>query len=369
MPKLICASLLGLGVMLSGCSHAAAPAAAPPPDPLTVDMNAAVNPGADFFAYANGGWLEKNPIPASESSWGIGNEVQDEIYNRLRAISEKAAATAAAAGSDDQKIGDFWTLATDTARADKLGLTPIQAPLDQIAAAKTLGQILAVADALQPIGVGAFYRMGVSQDEKDSAVMTVRLGQGGLGLANRDFYFNAEPGVAKIRQAYLTHLAAVLHSLGEPDAAAKTNSQAVMTFETALAQASRPLAAMRDPYKNYNPMTPEALTAKYSPAVSWRQRLDAQHLPAQTIVVGQPEFFRGLDTALERTPVPVLQEYLCLHLLQAYSPFLGGRFKQEHFHFFNTVMSGQLQPRPLWKQALGSENQALGMVLGRLFVA
>jgi len=355
--------------MLSGCSHAAAPAAAPPPDPLTVDMNAAVNPGADFFAYANGGWLEKNPIPASESSWGIGNEVQDEIYNRLRAISEKAAATAAAAGSDDQKIGDFWTLATDTARADKLGLTPIQAPLDQIAAAKTLGQILAVADALQPIGVGAFYRMGVSQDEKDSAVMTVRLGQGGLGLPNRDFYFNAEPGVAKIRQAYLTHLAAVLHSLGEPDAAAKTNAQAVMTFETALAQASRPLAAMRDPYKNYNPMTPEALTAKYSPAIAWRQRLDAQHLPAATVVVGQPEFFRGLNAAIEHTPVPVLQDYLRLHLMQAYAPYLGGGFKQEHFHFFNTVMSGQQQPRPLWKQALGSENQALGMVLGRLFVA
>src|SRR6185437_8676282 len=254
-------------------------------------------------------------------------------YTRLRAISEKAAATPAAAGSDDQKIGDFWAMATDTATADKLGLAPIQPQLDQIAAAKTLAQILSVADALQPLGVNTFYRMGVAQDEKNSAVMTVRVGQGGLGLPNRDFYFNAEPGVAKIRQEYVAHLVTVLRSLGLNNAAAASGSQAVMKFETALAQASRPLAAMRDPYKNYNPMTPEALTAKYSPAVSWRQRLDAQHL------------------------------------LQAYSPFLGGRFKQEHFHFFNTVMSGQLQPRPLWKQALGSENQALGMVLGRLFVA
>src|SRR6185437_2179466 len=268
-------------------------------------------------------------------------------YTRLRAISEKAAATPAAAGSDDQKIGDFWAMAPDTATADKLGLAPIKPQWDQIAAAKTLAQILSVADALQPLGVNTFYRMGVAQDEKNSAVMTVRVGQGGLGLPNRDCYFNAEPGVAKIRQEYVAHLVTVLRSLGLNNAAAASGSQAVMKFETALAQASRPLAAMRDPYKNYNPMTPEALTAKYSPAVSWRQRLDAQHLPAQTIVVGQPEFFRGLDTALERTPVPVLQEYLCLHLLQAYSPFLGGRFKQEHFHFFNTVMSGQLQPRPL----------------------
>ncbi|MGH9395220.1 MAG: M13 family metallopeptidase, partial [Terriglobales bacterium] len=269
----------------------------------------------------------------------------------------------------DQKIGDFWTMATDTATADRLGLAPVQPLLNQIAAAQTRQQVLAAADALRPLGVGTFFRMGVSQDEKNSAVMAVELGQGGLGLPNRDFYFNPESGVAKIRQEYVAHLGRVLHSLGEDDATAAAEARAVMQFETALAQASRPLAAMRDPFKNYNPMTPEALTAKFSPAIAWRQELDAWHLRARTVIVGQPEFFRSLNAALQQTPVPVLRDYLRLHLMQGYAPYLGGQFKQEHFHFFNTVMSGQQQPRPLWKQALAAENQALGMVLGRLFVA
>ncbi|MGH9483145.1 MAG: M13 family metallopeptidase, partial [Terriglobales bacterium] len=115
-------------------------------------------------------------------------------------------------------------------------------------------------------------------------------------------------------------------------------------------------------------MRPEELTARYSPAIPWRQRLDGWHLPAATVVVGQPEFFAGLNTALRAAPVPVLRDYLRLHLEQTYAPYLGQTFEQEHFHFYNTVMSGQQQPRPRWKRALGAENQALGMVLGREFV-
>ncbi|MGH9480081.1 MAG: M13 family metallopeptidase, partial [Terriglobales bacterium] len=305
---------------------------------------------------------------ANRSSWGVGNEVEDQINARLRTLSEQDAAAKAAPGSDAQKVGDFWTMATDTAHADAEDLKPLQPELDQIAAIKSRPDALEVANQLRPIGVSAFFGLSVGQDAKDSAVEAVELRQGGLGLGNRDFYFNPEPGVAKIRAEYVAHLARVLELLGQQPAQAAAGATAVMKLETALAKASRTQAAMRDPNKNYNPMTPEALTSRYAPGVRFRQYLTDWRLPAKTVIVGQPEFFTGLDHAVAVTPVPALQDYLRLHLLQAYAPYLSQRFVDENFHFFHTEMSGQQQPRPLWKRALASENRAMGMTLGREFV-
>ncbi|HEY8055226.1 MAG TPA: M13 family metallopeptidase [Terriglobales bacterium] len=368
MHKLSCAFLLAAGLGLAGCHQAAAPAKSSP-DPLRADLDTAVSPGQDFFTYANGGWLQKHPIPASESSWGIGNEVQDEIYARLRGISQRdAAALQAASGSDEQKIGDFWAMATDTAHANQLGLAPLDPYLKQIAAIRTADDALRVAAALRPIGVGAFYSLDVSQDEKHSDRMSVHLSQGGLGLGNRDMYFNAEAGVKKNRAAYVDHMARVLQELGDTQAAAGAGAAAVMQFETSLAQASRPLADLNDPYKNYNLMTPEALSARYSPQIAWRHQLQAFQLPAQTVIVGQPEFFVALNRTLRQAPVGVLRDYLRLHLMAAFAPYLGDKYRAEHFHFYNTVLRGQQEEQPLWKRALNAENRALGMVLGREYV-
>ncbi len=360
--------LLAAACSLAACGRAAKPAATTIPDPLTADMDTAVNPGANFFLYANEGWIAKNPIPATDSSWGIGNLVENEINARLRTISQQAAASGAAAGSDEQKIGDFWAVAMDAGHADAAGLTPLAAYLKQIAGVTTAAQALAVARTLAPLGINAFYRMSVSQDQKDSAEMAVHLGQGGLGLPNRDFYFNPEPGVARLRAEYGQYLEHMLELLGQTPAAAAAGAQGVMTFETALAKASRPLAALRDPNQNYNPMTPEALTARYSPRIAWRQALDGWGLPAKTVVVGQPEFFRGLNAALGETPARVLRDYLRLHLVNAYAPYLGSSFRDASFQFYGTDLSGQKQQQPRWKRALRAENQALGMELGRKFV-
>lgn len=367
MHKLSCALFLAAALGLAGCQHAAAPAAAPP-DPLRADLDAAVNPGQDFFAYANGGWLARNPVPASEPTWGIANEVQDEIWARLRTISENDAREQSAAGTDAQKIGDFWATAMNTAQANQGGLRPLTPYLKQIAAVQTLPQALQVAAALRPIGVDVLFSMNVSQDEKNSALESVHLGQGGLGLPNRDFYFSKVASVAKVRDAYVAHLATVLGELGDSSAAASSGAAAVMKLETALAAASRTDEQLQDPYKNYNAMTPEALTARYTPGIRWRQELAGWQLDPKAVIVGQPEFFRALDQTLRRTPVPVLRDYMRLHLLAAYAPYLGDKFRQTYFDFYNKELYGQQQPRPLWKRALGAENRALGMVLGREYV-
>ncbi|MGH9483430.1 MAG: M13 family metallopeptidase [Terriglobales bacterium] len=366
MHKLSCTFLLAAAIGLAGCHHAAAPAT--PPDPLRADIDTSVSPAQNFFEYANGGWLKAHPIPASESSWGVGNEVQDEIWARLRTISERDAQAHPAAGSDAQKIGDFWATAMNTAQANQLGLKPIAPFLKQIDGIQTRQQALAVAAALRPIGLRAFFGMQVGQDEKNSTLETVHLGQGGLGLPNRDFYFSTVPSVVKLRDAYQSHLGAVLEELGENAPQADTDGAAVMKFETALAKGSRTDEQLQDPYKNYHPMTPQALTARYTPEMRWREELTGWNLPVKTVIVGQPEFFTALQGALRTTPVPVLRHYLTLHLLATYAPYLGDKYRQTHFDFYNQQMRGQRQPRPLWKRALGAENQALGMVLGREYV-
>lgn len=331
-------------------------------------MDSSVNPGDDFFDYANAGWLRRNPIPASESSWGIGKVVREELYTQLRKINVQAAASSGPVGSEQQKIADFWTTATDPARADRLGLAPLKKELARIDSIKSPQEALDVAFALQPLGVDTFFGFGVSQDEKNSEVMSVHLAQGGLGLPERDFYFNSEPGVAHIRDEYVAHLARTLKLLGQTDAAAHTAATNIMSFETALAKASRKLEDLRDPVRNYNKMTSAELKQKHTPEIAWNERLAKWSLRPEYVIVGQPEFFSALNQLLTSTPTPVLRDYLRFHLVAEYSSFLSKPFDDEHFAFYAKVLSGQQEQRPRWKRVLDAQDAAMGMIVGKIFV-
>src|SRR5438552_13178699 len=254
-------------------------------DFLQSNMAPSVHPGDDFFTYANGGWLRRHPIPASEAGWGIGNVVREELYMRLRRINEEAAKSAAASG-DTRMIGNFWRTAMDTKKALRLGLDPLRAELQRINATQTVQDVIDVAFAMQPIGVDCFFSFSVSQDEKKSDVMSVHVAQGGLGLPERDFYFNEETGVAKIRQEYVGHVARVLKLLGRPETETRSAATEFMAFETALARASRKLEDLRDAVRNYNQLSPGELTKKHTPGITWTDRLKVWKLGTDEIIVG-----------------------------------------------------------------------------------
>ncbi len=331
-------------------------------------MDASVHPGDDFFAYANAGWLRRNPIPASESRWGIGEVVREELYSRLRQINERAAADTNATGSEQRLIGDFWRTAMDAAKASRLGLSPLRAELQRIDTIQNTGDVVETCLAWQPLGVTTVFGLSVGQDEKQSDVMAVHLSQDGLGLPERDFYFNEEKGVAKFRVEYVAHIKRTLKLLGRTEAEAKVTAAQVMEFETALAKASRKLEDLRDPERNYNKLTPAELTLKHTPSIAWNDRLRDMGLRADTVIVGQPEFFTALEGLLNGTPVSVLQDYLRFHLVSEFAPFLGKTFDDEHFAFYGKVLNGQKEPRPRWKRVLDAQEGAMGMVLGRIFV-
>ena len=362
--RALAAGTLALNLMVAA-THAAP---RPPEDFLRRNMDPSVQPGVDFFTYANGGWLRRNPIPASESRWGIGEVVREELYTRLRQINERAARGTNAPGTEQQKIGDFWATAMDTAKAARLGLGPLRGELQRIDAIQNVPGVLDVCVAFQPLGVTTLFGLSVSQDEKRSDIMAVHLSQDGLGLPERDFYFNEEKGVAKIRAEYGSHIQRMLKLLGRSNAEAKVAAARVMEFETALAKVSRKLEDLRDPEKNYNPLQPAELTRQHTPSIRWQDRLNGLGLHTDKVIVGQPEFFTALEGLLHTTPVPVMQDYLRFHLVSEFASYLDPKFDAEHFAFYGKVLNGQKEPRPRWKRVLNAQEGAMGMVLGRIFV-
>jgi putative endopeptidase len=362
--------MLTLGASLASACAPKAPASAPAPtsDFLRANMDTTVDPGVDFFQYANGGWLKKNPIPASESRWGIGNVVREQLYTNLRQINIDAAASSAPNGSDAQKIGAFWATAMDTGAVERAGVHPLDAELARIDRIASAHDAIDVAFAQKPLQIGSFFNFFVSQDEKRSDVMSVHAWQGGLSLPERDYYFNADTGVARARREFAAHVARTLQLLGRDEAGAKSSATAVMAFETSLAQASKKLEDLRDPNANYNKMTPSGLTSRYTPSIDWASYLAAWNLRPDSIIVGQPLFLAALDSVVRRTSVPVLKDYLRVQLVDAYAEYLSKEFDAEHFRFYRGVLSGQKEPRARWKRVLDTEGDAMGMLLGKIFV-
>ena len=216
------------------------------PDFLAENIDTTVNPATDFFAYANGGWIKKNPIPSDQSAWGIGYLVQEDIYTRLRTINEKAAAEQASPGTISQKIGDFWFSGMDSAGIEKQGLDPLQPALLQIRKINNLQSLMREAAELHKKGIGAFFGDGVSQDEKRSDQMAYHLQQGGLGMPDRDYYFNTDEKTVNVRKAYHLYLYKSFRTLGKDSAGAIAAANSVYQLESRLAKASRKLEDLRD---------------------------------------------------------------------------------------------------------------------------
>ncbi|MDB5233818.1 MAG: metalloendopeptidase [Hymenobacter sp.] len=359
-----------LGAALSGCPSNSLKTAntTDKPDILHAALDTTVAPGDDFFSYANGNWIKNNPIPASESNMGIGKKVQDEVYARLRETSVEAAKANAAAGSNQQKIGDFWAVGLDSVKADKLGAAPIKPELDRIAAMKSVAEVPGVIAHEIPLGVNALIGPRVGQDDKNSDKMALYLRQSGLGLPNRDYYFNTDTRTRNIRREYLRHVANTFKQLGQDSTTARANADKVMALETSLAKSSRKLEALRDPYANYHKMSIAQL-GKLTPGIDWKTWLAQMEFQnVDTVIVGQPEFYQTVAQLLKTKPLDDWKAYLSWHVAREFASTLSRPFVDENFHFYGTVLRGAKAIRPRWKRVLDMQENALGDALGQLFV-
>ena len=336
-------------------------------DVLADNRDTTVSPTQDFFDYANGGWIKRNPIPAEQSSWGIGNLVFEENLKRLREISENAAKAKAANGSSEQKIGDFWSTAMDSVKIEQNGLTPLQSYIDKINGVNDVKSLVSIIADLKKIGSNTLFSDFVTQDDKNSDVMTYKLWQGGIGLPEREYYFKNDSATSNIRNEYVKYIAKVLTMSGDDSAKANESAKNILKLETRLAQASRKLEDLRDPQANYNKMAIADLP-KMSSTIDWTNFLGltgVSHI--DSVIVGQPEFFKALNDALTTIPLSDWKTYVKFNLVSDFSGSLPERFGVAAFEF-NKLFTGAKERRPRWKRVISAEENSMGELLGQLYV-
>ena len=289
-------------------------AAAQPPAKSGIaldDMDRTCKPCEDFWRYANGGWVDKNPIPARYSNWGTFTVLTEANRERLRVILEQAAANRANASNADQKrIGDFYASCMDTSAIDALGAKPLEPLLKRVEGLQSPAAVQAMlVDLQRDSPIGPFGLFG-SPDLKNSKEIIANVGGGGLSLPDRDYYFRDDARTKTIREEFLKHVATTFTLLGDSPADAAAAAKTVLDFETVFAKATMTNVQRRDPYARYHKMDLAGVAA-LSPTVDWKAMFKLFNLPESTPVnVSEPEFIKTVEAQFTAAPLDTWKTWI-----------------------------------------------------------
>ncbi|HET9625971.1 MAG TPA: M13 family metallopeptidase [Kofleriaceae bacterium] len=373
---------LSLAFALAACgagAHADMPASPLSNGPAGIDragMDTQAKPGNDFFAYANGNWLKSHDIPPDRSSFGTGALVQELTAKRTSELIIDAAKSAPA-GSEAQKVGDYYASFLDTAAIDGKGLAPIQPALDRIAKigdahqlASALGATLrADVDILNNTNFDTENVFGVwiAQDLDDPSKYAPFVLQGGLGLPDRDYYLDESAKMAEIRDHYRAYIRQVLELAHVADAEAKAGR--IFELEVQIAKAHGSRTDTQDVQKGNNHWKRAELEQR-APGVDWQALLAAAGLDKQAVfVIWQPSAVIGISALVASQPLAVWKDYLAFHAISHAASVLPHEFDDASFAFYGTQLSGAPQKRERWKRAVDATSDALGESVGKLYVA
>lgn len=340
-------------------------------------MDRSLRPGNDFFAYANGGWLQTATIPPDRSSYGAFNMAFDRTEPRLAEIVRDAAAADAPAGSELRKIGDYYASFLDSAAINARGLAPLRPTLDSIARLRTRtdlarflgGTLRADVDVFNATELHTEHLFGlwVAQDLDTPTRYAPFLLQGGLGLPDRSYYVDPAPRMAAIREQYRAHVAAMLRLARIGDAAAK--AAAIVALETRMAAVHAPREVTLDPATGNNRWARADFAAK-APGLDWDAFFAAAGLAAQPeLVVWQPGAITGLSALTASAPLDDWKAWATYHAIQTRAAVLPTPFGTQTFSFFGTQLTGARAQRDRWKRALAATEDALGFAVGRQYAA
>ena len=330
-------------------------------------MDRSVDPCVDFYSYSCGGWQKKNPIPPDQTSWSVYGKLYQDNLQYLRGILEQAA-TAKDRDPVTQKIGDFYGSCMNEPLVEQLGAKPMQPDLAAIQSLKDVKQLAPVLAKLQMQGVAALFDAGPMQDPDNSDNMIVGIGQGGLGLPDRDYYLKDDAKSKETRDRYLQHVQKIFELMGDSPDMAKKNAATVMRMETGLAKASLTRVERRDPYKQKHKMTVPELY-KVAPNFDWKGFFSSAGVPQfQILNVSWPAFFQDINAQIKSAPLADWQTYLRWHVAHSRAPFLSAAFVNENFEFYRKYLRGATELQPRWKRCVQYVDSDLGEALGQAYV-
>ena len=322
-------------------------------------MDKSVQPGDDFYGYANGTWAKNTQIPADKSNYGMFTALNDLSQTRTREILDTAK------GDPNSMIGRAYSSYLDSATVEAKGLAPIQPWLNKIRAVEKPGLAALLAEADRN-GVQHFFGGYVGQDDKNPDVYTYIIFQGGIGMPDRDFYLKENERNTGLQAAYLKHLENVLTLAGEKDAAAR--ARAIYDFEKQVATVHWDKNDSSDATKAYNKMTVAQL-AKAAPGFDWSTFIRGLGVKEDTLIVSQPSAFTGEAKLLSDAPIAVIRDMLIVRSLDGFSGVLPDAVAKEAFSFYSTALSGTPQMEERWKRAVDFTTGNLGDAVGKDYVA
>jgi len=330
-------------------------------------MDTTVKPGDNFFLYANGKWIKNTKIPASETGWGSFYVLRDKNEANIHQILDYAAAHDDTAGSINQKVGDLYKSGMDTAAIEKLSYDPVKPQLAKIAAVKDYKDLVKLAADGFKTGDGFLLGFYISPDDRISTKNAAHFDQTGLNLPNRDYYFKTDSASKKILDGYVKYIAKLFMLTGMDAATAATKAAGILKLETAIATSHLTPVQLRDPVKNYNKFT-FADFQKQVPDIDLTDAFNRMGLKTDTVLVGQPGYYKALDGLLKSQSIDVWKDKATFEALSGASTYLSKAFRDAHFDFFGKVLNGQKQQRDRWKLMSEDIDNGLGELLGQLYV-
>ena len=339
------------------------------PSITTADMDLSVNPGENFYQYANGGWMKQHPLPDEKSRYGSFDKLAEDSKEKVKLIIERAAAENAEDGTLAQKIGDFYAAGMDIESINATSYNPIKPLLEKIAQVDSKENLIAVISELQTKQLTPLFYFYSSADQKNSDMTIAGVYQSGLGMPDRDYYLEDNETSEKLREAYVAYLTKLFALSGHAEADAAALAKTVMTFETYLATASNTRLENRNPHAIYNKVNVDELT-NMAPQFPWQAYLNGiQVTEPGDINVNQPKFIKEVARLYEEESLENWKAFLSSVVMRKTASYLDDEFVNANFAFYGEALSGKKVNEPRWKRVLDSTNGALGEAVGQLFVA